>query len=240
MNRHIFGRSIMILVLLGGCTNSRALAAGPKRAMGEATMNVQEFVHQVFIEGVPYAEAAKYGSDDVPTLLAMLNEPQEKAHWSNIAVTLGIIGDDRAVDPLINFLEGNGETASREDFAARSSALMSLGYLINTSKNAKALAYLKGHMTPKGWRGSKMVTVGALQASQDARSQQLSTLAILGLALSGDPLAKEALESLQKGMRTEAPSAFARQTDSMVTEALKAHEIIAKEGLKAYYQKAKP
>lgn len=236
----MFSISIMILVLLGGCANSRALAAGQMQAMGEATMNVQEFVHQVFIEGVPYAGVAQYGSDDVPTLLAMLNEPQEKAHWSNIVVTLGIIGDDRAVDPLINFLDGNGEMASRDDFAARSSALMSLGYLINKSKNEKALAYLKGHMTPKGWRGSKMVTAGTLQASQDARSQQLSTLAILGLALSGDPLAKEALESLQKGMRTGEPTAFARQMDSTVTEALKAHEIIAKEGLPAYYQKATP
>ena len=72
----MFSISIIILVLLGGCANSRALAAGQMQAMGEVTMNVQEFVHQVFIEGVPYAEAAQYGSDDVPTLMAMLNEPQ--------------------------------------------------------------------------------------------------------------------------------------------------------------------
>lgn len=233
MIRHMFGMSMIILVLLGGCANNQALAAG------ESTMNVRDFVHQVFIEGVPYAEAAKYGSNDVPTLLAMLNDPQEKAHWSNIAATLGIIGDDRAVDPLINVLEGNGGMDSREDFATRSSALMSLGYLINKSKNEKALAYLKGHMTPEGWRASKMVTAGALQAGQDARSQQLSTLAILGLALSGDPSAKEALQSLQQGMRAGDPSAFAQQMDNTVTEALKAHEIIAKEGLQAYYQKSK-
>jgi len=70
----------------------------------EQPMDVKEFVRRIFIEGVPYEEARKYGPTDVPTLLKMLADPKEEAYRTNIVVTLGIIGDERAVDPLIAFL----------------------------------------------------------------------------------------------------------------------------------------
>ena len=154
-------------------------------------------------------------------------------------MTLGIIGDERAVEPMLEVLETAGDQLKPEDFASKSSVLMSLGYLINKSHNQKALAYLQSHATPEGWRGSQLTTAEGLQASTDERSQQLSTLAVIGLALSGHPDAKTTLESLGESVKAMGTTTFARQMSSVVDEAMKAHEVIAIDGLAAYYRKTK-
>jgi PBS lyase HEAT-like repeat-containing protein len=235
MIRHTIVFYSIIVVLMGGGVYTTVSVS---EAMA-ASENVEEFVQQIYFEGIPYDQASQYGPDDVPKLLAMLNDPKNKSFQSNIIVTLGIIGDDRAVEPLIEVLESSGDQLKQEDFAAKSSVLMSLGYLINKSQNEKALAYLKSHTTPQGWQGSKMITAEGLQASTDERSQQLSTLAVIGLALSGHPEAKNALRSLGENVKAMGPTTFAKQMNSVVDEAMKAHETVAKEGLAAYYQKAK-
>ena len=241
MIRQSFRVLIMLMMVLGYLWNTPAVSMNSHIETGHPNVPVKEFVHQFFFRGVPYAEAAMYGPDAVPTLLAMLDDPKEKPYWSNIAVTLGAIGDERAVDPLIAFIEEGGDTMTREEFSAKSSVLMSLGYLINKSKNEKALSYLKGHITPEGWQETKMATAQArgFQASTDERTQQLSTLAILGLALSGHPSAKATLNSLNEDVRASGSTQFAKQINSVVAEALKAHDTIAQDGLESYYQQSK-
>jgi len=225
----------MIVVLLGGGVSTQLTFSEAVAAPG----NVEEFVQQIYFEGIPYEQASQYGQDDVPKLLAMLKDSKAQLYQSNIIVTLGIIGDERAVEPMLDVLESAGGQLKPEDFAAKSSVLMSLGYLINKSQNEKALAYLKSHTTPEGWQGSHLTTAEGLQASTDERSQQLSTLAVIGLALSGHPEAKTTLRSLGENVKAMGTTQFAKQMSSVVDEAMKAHEAIAKEGLAAYYQKSK-
>jgi len=239
MIRHAIMFFSIVLVLMGGSVHTQVSVAEAMAPAGQTPKNVEEFVQQIYFEGVPYEKASQYGPDAVPKLLAMLKDPNEKAYRSNIIVTLGIIGDDRALEPMLKVLESDGDQLKPEDFAAKSSVLMSLGYLINKSQNEKALAYLKSHTTPEGWQGSKLTTAEGLQASTDERSQQLSTLAVIGLALSGHPEAKNILRSLGENVKAMGTTTFARQMSSVVDEAMKAHEAIAKEGLAAYYQKAK-
>jgi len=204
----------------------------------EQPMDVKEFVRRIFIEGVPYEEARKYGPTDVPTLLKMLADPKEEAYRTNIVVTLGIIGDERAVDPLIAFLGQDVKgTLSHSEYTAKSSVLMALGYLINKSGSKKALTYLRDSSDPAVWAKRKVNWASPYHASMDDRNVQLSTMAILGLALSGHPSAAEALRSLQKPPRTKAAEKFQAQVSQVVTEALKAHEMIAKQGLAEYYRK---
>jgi len=235
MIRHIIMFYSIFFVLMGGSVHIQMSVSEAMAAPG----NVEEFVQEIYFEGIPYEQASQYGQDDVPKLLAMLKDPNKKAYRSNIIVTLGIIGDDRAVEPMLEVLDSAGDQFKPEDFAAKSSVLMSLGYLINKSQNEKALAYLKSHTTPEGWQGSQLTTAEGLQASTDERSQQLSTLAVIGLALSGHPEAKNTLRSLGENVKALGPTKFAKQMSSVVDEAMKAHETIAKDGLAAYYQKAK-
>lgn len=205
-------------------------------------MDIREFVRQTFFEGVPYDEANRFDSTVVPVLLGTLADPKEESNWSNIVVVLGIIGDERAVDPLIALISRGEaqETLSHPQFVARTSALISLGYLVNKSKNAKALAYLKESLDPGVWEKRKVAWRSPHHANADDRNIQLSTAAVLGLGLTGDPSAAEALRKLQQPAATDVGKKFQAQASSAVAEALSANEKIAKEGLSAYYRKTKP
>lgn len=228
--------SLALSLIVGGACWVRAeLAAQTGRPM-----DIREFVRQTFIQGIPYEEASRYDSSGVPALLEMLADPKEEPYWPNIVVTLGIIGDERAVDPLIALVNKDAPgTLSNSQYTARTSALMALGYLVNKSKNAKALAYLKENLDPQVWAKRKITWTSPYQASVEERNVQLSKAAILGLALCGDPSAAEALRKLQQPAETEAAKRFQAQTSNVVAEALSVNEIIAKEGLAAYYRKAK-
>lgn len=204
----------------------------------EQPVDIKDFVRRIFVEGVPYEEASKYGPQDVSTLLEMLADPKEEAYRTTIVVTLGIIGDERAVDPLIAFLSQDVKgTLSHSEYTAKTSVLMALGYLINKSGSQKALTYLTDSLDPAVWAQRQVNWTSPYHTTMEDRNVQLSTMAILGLALSGHPAAAEALRSLQKPPRTKAAEEFQAQVSQVVTEALKAHEMIAKQGLVEYYRK---
>jgi hypothetical protein len=199
--------------------------------------DVRDFVRQVFIHGVPYEEASKYDPSVVPTLLDMLNDPAEQAHWANIVAVLGMIGDERAVDPLIAFIEADFEGGlSRDQYAAKTSALMALGYLINKTGNQKALDYLKDSLAPETWAARDIAGIPPFQASTTERNWDFGKHAILGLALSGHPQAALALRSLQQPAATETRRAFQAQVSDLVSEALKEHQRITRQGLMDYYR----
>jgi hypothetical protein len=199
-------------------------------------MDIRDFVRQVFIHGVPYEEASRYGNAAVPVLLDMLKEPAEKPYWSNIVVTLGMIGDERAVEPMISFVEADEPAGlSREHYTAKTSAIMSLGFLINKSGNQQALDFLKQAANPQTW-ASKRMGVAPFQSSMIERNFDLSKHAVLGLALSGRPEAAEILRSLQQPTDVETQRQFQAQVGDLVSEALKENERIAKQGLESYYR----
>lgn len=199
--------------------------------------DVREFVHQIYIHGVPYEEASKFGSDAVPVLLSMLEDPKEDPYWANIAITLAIIGDDRAVEPLRNFIqEGSGEL-SMPRFNAKTSAIMALGYLVNKSENRETLDYLIKSLDPKVWDERGVRWTSPIKMETDDRNVVMTSNAILGLGLSGQPQAAEALQALQQPGRTDEEKEFREKVAPVVEEALKAHAIIAEEGLIAYYRR---
>lgn len=200
-------------------------------------LDVRDFVRQTFIHGVPYEEASRYGSNATPVLLEMLSDPKEKTSWANIVVTLGIIGDEAAVAPLVRFFTDEERELSDSEYAAKSSVLISLGYLINKSKSEKALSFLKESLDPSVWAHRNVRWAGPHFASTEDRDEQLSTMAILGLALSGQPSAREAIERLREPAPTEAAKRFRAKVKDVVDLALRDHEAISKEGLQGYYRK---
>ncbi len=204
-------------------------------------MDVKDFVRRVFIQGVPYNSASKYNVSDVPVLLGMLRDPANEQHWSNIVVTLGIIGDTSVVAPLISFIESDeGEDAlTDEHYKAKASAVMSLGYVINKTGNPQALTYLRESLDPQAWTKRGVDGLASFQASTAERNTDLSKHALLGLALSGHPKAAEALGALQQPALTKSQQAFQAQIGDLVSEALKDHRKIASQGLAGYYENAR-
>jgi len=191
--------------------------------------DIKEFVQRVYIHGVPYAEASKYDASVVPTLLKMLQDPKEQKHWSNIVATLGMIGDDSAVEPVIAFIERSKQgTPNRDQRRARTSAMMALGYLVNKSGNRRALDYLITNLT------LPVRTEGFLAEQFDATAERkLNKNAVRGLALSGHPKATEALKSIRNSLESSAEK-------EMIDEALATHKKIADRGLAEYYRTSQP
>lgn len=218
------------------------LMSGPNpdtEVSSEPPQEVKQFVSQTYIHGVPYEQASKYDSRQVPELLAMLGNPQEEANWPNVVVVLGIIGDPQTVEPLIAFA-GKGEgTLSHPQYIAKSSVLMALGYLINKSKDQKAFAFLTESLNPNVWQKRGLGWTSPYQAKMEERNLQLTKMAILGLALSGTPQAADALRSLQQNPPAEIAEGDRNQLKELATEALREHAMIAEKGLINYYRERK-
>jgi HEAT repeat protein len=199
--------------------------------------DIRTFVRQIYFEGVPYEEATSFDSASaVPVLLNMLADSKEEEYWPNVVITLGMLGDERAVAPLIRFLEqdGSGNPLSRPHYVAKTGVPMALGYLINKRRSQAALAYLKDSVRPGIWRERKLSWASPHHPNEDDRNLQLSKMAILGLALSADPSAAETLRSLQKPAINDDEKRLQARYKDVIVEALNEHRIIATEGLAKY------
>lgn len=204
----------------------------------EAAPDIKEFVHRTYIHGVPYEDATRYGPENVPVLLAMLKDRNEESSWSNIVVTLCIAGDQSVAKPVIEFIEKgpSGDIADKQ-YAAKSSAVMALGFLINKTGSREALEYLKQSVDPEVWTKRKIEWKAVFQPTVKARNTQLSTMAVLGLALSGNPDAGDVLRNLRLAPATDAVREFGELMADSISDALKDHQTIATEGLREYYRK---
>jgi hypothetical protein len=208
----------------------------PGASGASAPMDVRDFVRQVFIHGIPYEEASRYDASAVPVLLAMLRDPAEEDFWANVAVVLGVIGDERAVEPMISFIQSDPGPAdmSPARYRARTTALMAMGYLVNRTGNQRALNYLQESARPEAWAQRDIKGTAPFQASTSERNVDLSKHAILGLALSGRPEAAQTLRSLQEPASTDAARAFQAQVRDLVSEALNEHQKVTSRGLADY------
>jgi len=72
---------------------------GANSRRGVPEPGIVEFIHRTYTEGIPFELASSYTREDAQNLIAMLENPDEKPHLTNIVVTLGMIGDPTTVQP---------------------------------------------------------------------------------------------------------------------------------------------
>jgi hypothetical protein len=221
---------------------SRLGLASPVATDGPAPLaDIRDFVHRFFVHGIPYAEAVRYGAHVVPTLLEMLADPREAPAWPNIVLVLGMLGDERAVPPLIALIEQPlGGELDAVHYDAKSNALLALGYLVHQSRNQHALTYLRDGAEPAAWGQRGIAWTSPEHKTAAERDRDLSRMAIIGLGLSGDPSAAEALHALLTPAPTAPGRAFREHMRAVIWEALRANQRIAAEGLAQYYRTPPP
>jgi hypothetical protein len=203
--------------------------------------DIRDFVRRLFIHGIPYEEFMRYGPNVIPTLLEMLADPREERAWPNIVIVLGVLGDDRALTPLISFIEqNNGGKLDYNRYQAKRNAIFALGYLVNKSSNQEALAYLKAGLDPSVWAKRGITWTSPEYETAADRNRELSRIAIIALGVSGDPSAQKALRALLIPAPTGTEREFREQMSGVISEALKANQRIAEEGLAAYYREPTP
>ncbi|MCP4419299.1 MAG: hypothetical protein GY805_22015 [Chloroflexi bacterium] len=235
----------MITLLFQACASSTESESEPTSLPGNGRSQpipIEEYVRQAFIGGVPYEEvSANYDETSVPALLEMLNDPAEEAHWANIVVVLNIIGNEDVVDPIIAFINSEVEgELSRPHYTAKTSALMSLGYLIHRTESEEALNYLIDSLEPVMWEKRGTTGISPFQNSLEESHMELSKHAILGLALSGNSKAAAALRAFQESATEDSPENFEARMIDIIPEALATNEEIANIGLVDYYRNTQP
>lgn len=205
----------------------------PSEMEVDPALTIEQFVAQSFVHGVPYAQAASYGAAAVPVLIAILKDPRWESRWSNAATVLAVIGDPAGVDAVIEFIRepGAGEVTAERNWA-RGNAVLSLGYAANRG-NGKALRYLEYGLEPGSWkqlglRGLRSRDTDAAVDDDESDEELLAERAAFGLALSGRPEARAALEAKLRG-----PTRSVRHQQALQT-ALAEHGKVAAKGLQGY------
>ena len=163
--------------------------------------SLEDYVRQGFVHGVPYLETREWGSDvDVGPLIKMLDDEAAQRHWTSVVGVLGIVGNDDAFCPLVEFLGGHVESPVGKGIG-RSPVPLALGYLVNsgtsgragrrTPQSRTALRILIKGVDPEFWRGrwqresrAACNTRSPSVASERVR-RALARRALLGLTLSG-------------------------------------------------------
>ena len=219
-----------------------AAAAGSDPIEGE---DIEAFVRRFYVHGVPYDEATRFDETVVPRLLEMLADPEEKPYWPNIVGVLGIIGDASVGDELIAFIEANkGQALDPETYRAALSAVLSLGYLANRTGEDAVVDYLANAAANLASAEDRSSAEPETTPSEGAAGLRLDAgviaqSAVWGLALSGQPEARTALENLMSSpaLALETPGAADnRPSQNVVSDALEVLSTVEAEGLSEYYR----
>lgn len=193
-----------------------AKTAGPAMASScsldmaiQPPKDVREFVSQHWIQGIPYQAASQYGEADAKLLLEWLvNEPEKHEEFlPEIVTTLGFIGSELAVQPLIDFVQH--PRASRATFNAKNAALIHFGDLVNKSGSKAALDFITKVATDRETANNLAVPRSAIAAAEAAvagvdaprletLAAELAVSATFGLALAGKAEAEQTLMGLMK------------------------------------------
>ena len=177
-------------------------------------------------------------SSATPELVAMLGSSALKAtDWRRAAGVLGVVGDERAVEPLIEFVsrpEPQQPMPQTHD-DARMAALMALGGIVNRTGDERALNYLIDSLTPRVWRQRKIDGLPSRASSYAEYDLELSKYAVFGLALSGNARAGEALELLDESPAPEQVQ-FRRSLGTTLPQWLEVHRLVAERGIAGMYE----
>ncbi|HJQ83020.1 MAG TPA: hypothetical protein VKA21_03020 [Candidatus Binatia bacterium] len=200
-------------------------APGPAAAQAD---DVRAFARALHVEGVPLAAVRQFDPDQaLDPLLGMLADGAEESHWANVVVILGMLGDERALDPLLAVLETGDGPLSEARWRAAKSVPMALGYLVHFGGSQRALRYLVESLDPAVWPGRGIRWRSPLHADAAARDAHLTRMAVLGLALTGDPAAARVLRGADP-RRVPGGKPF-------LDGALAEHGRVAARGLGCYY-----
>ena len=99
---------------------------------------------------------------------------------------------------------------------------------------------MKAGLDPSVWAERGITWTSPEPVTVTERNRELSRIAIIALGVSGDPSAKEALRALLAPAPTATEREFREQMSGVISEALKANQRIAEDGLATYYRKPTP
>lgn len=156
-------------------------------------MNILEFVHHNFIEGIPYRPDIQYSDHDLHTLDILLNDPHAEGYWLTAVIALGMTGDRRVLPLLVKFLDRDRGAISLANYEAKSAVPVALGYYLAKNFNLDLFNYLTQRLDPLVW--SQRIHWHRRGMDDNARNAHLIEMTLMGLGLSGRPEAGVLLQN---------------------------------------------
>lgn len=221
----------------GNAFGAAAANVDSDRLIDSEITDIKQFVRGIYIHGLPYQAASRFGSESVPALLEVLANPKDEPYWMNAIIALAIIGDESVFERIRSFIEEPRTKQSDAAYRARTAAIMALGYLLNRTQSDKVLQYLKQGLEPKSWATKPGIGKASYHTGVEDKQLDLAKYAIHGLALSGHPDALKALKSMQQSPGSKEQKKLLDLKASMMAESFQTHEKIALHGLIEYYRK---
>ena len=199
---------------------------------------VGEYVRGRWVHGLPFELTAEtYGPDDVPALLNILESRSRSEDWANAATALAIIGNARAANYLIRFIERpEPDDLSAPARRAKTAAIIALGYLVNRTASPLALGYLLDRAEVANWRGIETVPPLAPGQPAAARRADLGEHAVLGLALSGNARAHARLNAMLAPSGDPEQEAFQIRARALIQQCVNVCSLVGAQGLERYYE----
>jgi hypothetical protein len=178
---------------------------------------VEDFVHNVYIHGVPFEEARKFkSSEDVERLGSLLKDSQQQRYWANAATTLGMIGTAQATRHLTEFIARGSGVLTPEAYRAKSSAVIAMGFALGTTGEGQALSFLVNKSDPAEWQTFDWQSPFADGSAN--RDLQMARTAIAALGFSGNVHAESALEKLHSNPELASKPQFSESIDSALAD----------------------
>ncbi len=201
-----------------------SVAQTGSEADAEFEARIGDFVDRPHPNGVALAAARNLGPQATQTLIRILSDQTQAVRWSVAATALAMIGEPAGVAAVIEFIERpvRPETAEFSPWA-RSNALLSLGYAVNREGGPLALDYLLDGLSNAVWQKRLSGTEG-----QGTPISELIEYTVIGLALTGHPRAREAI---QRVIDDETMPTELRET---AMQALEEFALVEAIGIEAY------
>src|SRR3989344_2512928 len=157
---------------------------------------IEKFVRYFFIHGMPYSQARKFGSKDLPVLKKIISGPEEKVWVKGNSISLmGIIGSEEDFSFLKSVIHGSIPGVSCDN---RSDTIMVLGYMAYHTRSKEVMNYLVLSSSQEIWDWRAVGWSCPSFISVSNRNTHITKLAILGLGLSGDRVANYHLRKMLK------------------------------------------
>lgn len=209
------------LLLLATCAAHVATAA-------EGAAKVDAFVCRNYLHGVPYQGARAFSGGDVDRLIELLKDPTQESYWHNAIVTLGIVGEERVTQVLVDFMEKRFRgPVTLHQFNALLSVPLALGHA-GMRGNKSAVDYLLAHASVAAWDRAGLEW-SFQKYSGERRSVLLTKMVVRGLAFSCTEPAKAMLLKMRDGTDAESVALRAHAADD-IRESIAFYEELLQKG----------
>lgn len=202
----------------------------------EPKSEMEKFIISDFFEGIPLIEAKEFAGNDDAYLREFLSDPEMVNHHPAALTILALSGTKEAEQTLVKYVvTGKGEIDSGA-FAAKSDAVMALGYMANLTKGELGFGVLKQTFEKGGWKDLGVEWSFDFSKDPLAVEQSLYNMSLIGLALSGHDDARQMFDVAYEQAKS-ADGEWAVTTQD-VEEYMKEYEKVRKMGLFEYNEAA--